>query len=246
MVAAVQLATIAAGKSRCIHENPKSSSGRMTRSTTTGAPPKKTRWRSARRLKKTGFLNDRGTSVLLWMGGGPTVVSFVLDDGRVGPSASVFSNFHGNRTAHRHVGGRLSDSGAPGRRPAKHPQENERGQGDIGARDVVYYFGDATDSRCPRARRSAAVRRIFHRSRRHGGAAEGRRHGDFLRGAGGLVEQARGRWPHWIGWCGRSRHRSAGCRSSCGCSIAIWISSAKRWFGRLLTDRRSVRYSGLR
>jgi hypothetical protein len=64
----------------------------MTKSTTTAAPPGKTRWRSGKALEGTGFFNDRGTSVLLWMGGGPTVVSFVVDEG-AWDHPHVVSNF---------------------------------------------------------------------------------------------------------------------------------------------------------
>lgn len=96
-------------------------------------------------LQGTGFLNDRGTSVLLWMGGGPTVVSFVVDQGAWN-HPHVISNFTelGRRIA-TSVGGfpiqvHLVDSGRVIRR------KMTVGKLKIGSKDAVYYFGDATDA----------------------------------------------------------------------------------------------------
>ena len=95
-------------------------------------------------LKKIGFLNDRGTSVLLWMGGGATVISFTLDAGAWN-HPNVVSNFTeiGRRVATA-VGGfpievHLIDAGRN-----IHRKMNV-GKAIIG-KDVVYYFGDATDA----------------------------------------------------------------------------------------------------
>ena len=97
-----------------------------------------------RALQGTGFFNDRGTSVLLWMGGGPTVVSFVMDEG-AWDHPRVISNFTeiGRRIAVA-VGGfpiqvRLIDS----RRNTR--KRMTVGKAIVGARDVVYFFGEAAD-----------------------------------------------------------------------------------------------------
>jgi hypothetical protein len=96
-------------------------------------------------LQGTGFFNDRGTSVLLWMGGGPTIVSFVMDDGAWDHPHAI-SNFTeiGRRIA-MSVGGfpiqvRLIDS----RRNTR--KEMIVGKAIIGTKDVVYYFGAAVDA----------------------------------------------------------------------------------------------------
>ena len=96
-------------------------------------------------LQRTGFFNDRGTSVLLWMGGGATVVSFVVDAG-AWDHPHVVSNFTeiGRRIA-TSVGGfpiqvHLVDAGRN-----VHRKMNV-GRLTAGAQDVVYYFGDATNS----------------------------------------------------------------------------------------------------
>jgi hypothetical protein len=96
-------------------------------------------------LQRTGFFNDRGTSVLLWMGGGATVVSFVVDAG-ARDHPHVVSNFTeiGRRIA-TSVGGfpiqvHLVDAGRN-----VHRKMNV-GRLTAGAQDVVYYFGDATNS----------------------------------------------------------------------------------------------------
>jgi hypothetical protein len=95
-------------------------------------------------LQRTGFFNDRGTSVLLWMGGGPTVVSFVVDEGAWN-HPNVISNFTeiGRRVA-------MSVGGFPIQVHLVDAQRNVHrkmlvGKAAIG-RDVVYYFGDATDA----------------------------------------------------------------------------------------------------
>jgi hypothetical protein len=96
-------------------------------------------------LRGTGFFNDRGTSVLLWMGGGPTVVSFVVSDGAWDHPHAI-SNFTeiGRRIA-LSVGGfpiqvHLTDAARTIRR------KMNVGKTTAGAKDVVYYFGDATDA----------------------------------------------------------------------------------------------------
>jgi hypothetical protein len=96
-------------------------------------------------LRNTGFFNDRGTSVLLWMGGGPTVVSFVMNDGAWDHPHAI-SNFTeiGRRIA-MSVGGfpiqvHLVDSHRVVRK------KMNVGKATIGTKDVVYYFGDATDA----------------------------------------------------------------------------------------------------
>jgi hypothetical protein len=94
-------------------------------------------------LQKIGFLNDRGTSVLLWKGSGRTVVSFVLNQGAWNHPDAV-ANFGeiGRRVAPA-VGGFpikvcLLDAARVVRK------ELAVGKAAIGARDVVYYFGSAT------------------------------------------------------------------------------------------------------
>jgi hypothetical protein len=96
-------------------------------------------------LQGTGFLNGRGTSVLLWMGGGPTVVSFVLDDG-AWDHPHVVSNF-------TEIGRRIATSvgGFPIQVRLIDVQRNIRkrmnvGKAAVGTKDIVYYFGDATDA----------------------------------------------------------------------------------------------------
>lgn len=94
-------------------------------------------------LQKIGFFNDRGTSVLLWIGGGPTIVSFVTNEGAWDHPHAV-SNFTeiGRRVAMA-VGGfpiqvHLIDAGRNIRR------KMTVGKTMIGTKDIVYYFGDAT------------------------------------------------------------------------------------------------------
>ncbi|HUB83425.1 MAG TPA: hypothetical protein VMB03_31710 [Bryobacteraceae bacterium] len=96
-------------------------------------------------LQGTGFFNGRGTSVLLWMGGGPTVVSFVVDDGAWN-HPRVVSNFTelGRRIA-TSVGGfpiqvHLVDAHRIIRRKVN------VGKLKVGTKDWIYYFGDATEA----------------------------------------------------------------------------------------------------
>ena len=95
-------------------------------------------------LEGTGFFNDRGTSVLLWMGGGPTVVSFVVDEG-AWYHPRVVSNFTeiGRRIA-------MSVGGFPIQVHLVDASRNVRRKMNVGkltgANDVVYYFGDATNT----------------------------------------------------------------------------------------------------
>lgn len=96
-------------------------------------------------LKSTGFFNDRGTSVLLWMGGGPTIVSFVVSDGAWDHPHAISNYTEIGRRIAMSVGGfpiqvHLIDSGRTIRK------KMNVGKAIIGAKDVVYYFGDATDS----------------------------------------------------------------------------------------------------
>jgi hypothetical protein len=94
-------------------------------------------------LRRIGFFNNRGTSVLLWMGGGPTVISFIVNDG-AWDHPNVISNFGeiGRRVA-TSVGGfpirvHLTDAGRIIRK------EFTVGRATVGTKDVVYYFGSAT------------------------------------------------------------------------------------------------------
>jgi hypothetical protein len=96
-------------------------------------------------LKSTGFFNGRGTSVLLWRGGGePTVVSFVVDDGAwTHPNAIANFTEIGRRIANS-VGGfplrvHLTDAGR-----VVHLQMTV-GKIPFG-KDVMYYFGSATEA----------------------------------------------------------------------------------------------------
>jgi hypothetical protein len=96
-------------------------------------------------LRKIGFLNGRGTSVLLWQGSGRTVVSFVLNDGAWNHPDAV-SNFAeiGRRVAPA-VGGFpievcLVDSARAVRKKLT------VGKATIGTRDTIYYYGSATEA----------------------------------------------------------------------------------------------------
>jgi len=96
-------------------------------------------------LRGTGFFNDRGTSVLLWMGGGPTVVSFVVSDGAWDRPDAISNYTEIGRRIATSVGGfpiqvHLVDSGRTIRK------KMNVGKAIVGAEDVVYYFGDATDA----------------------------------------------------------------------------------------------------
>jgi len=94
-------------------------------------------------LKNIGFFNDRGTSVLLWLGGGPTIVSFVVDQG-AWDHQHVVSNF-------TEIGRRIATSvgGFPIQVHLIDAQRNVHrkmtvGKSIAGTRDIIYYFGDAT------------------------------------------------------------------------------------------------------
>jgi hypothetical protein len=96
-------------------------------------------------LKSTGFFNGRGTSVLLWRGGGePTVISIVVDEG-AWDHPGVVSNFTelGRRVANS-VGGfplqvHLIDAGRIVHR--------RMGVGKLlFGKDVMYVFGSATEA----------------------------------------------------------------------------------------------------
>jgi hypothetical protein len=95
-------------------------------------------------LKKIGFFNDRGTSVLLWMGGGPTVISFTVDPG-AWDHPNVVSNF-------TEIGRRIATAvgGFPIRVQLIDAERNIHRKMNVGkeiiGKDVVYYFGDATDA----------------------------------------------------------------------------------------------------
>ncbi len=94
-------------------------------------------------LVRVGFLNDRGTTVLLSKGSAGTVVSFVLNDGAWDRAATVYTFAEIGRRIAPAIGGfpievRLIDSAR-----ALHKQLNV-GRAAIGAKDEVYYFGDAT------------------------------------------------------------------------------------------------------
>jgi hypothetical protein len=95
-------------------------------------------------LQSTGFFNDRGTSVLLWMGGGPTIVSFIVSDGAWDRPNTISNYTEIGRRVAASVGGfpiqvHLVDAGRVVRK------KMNVGKTVIGAKDVVYYFGDATD-----------------------------------------------------------------------------------------------------
>jgi hypothetical protein len=93
-------------------------------------------------LVRIGFFTDRGSSVLLWMGGGPTVVSFGVGEG-AWEHPNTIANFTeiGRRIAPT-VGGfplevHLIDANRIVRK------KMNVGRAAIG-KDVVFYFGDAT------------------------------------------------------------------------------------------------------
>jgi hypothetical protein len=93
-------------------------------------------------LQRIGFFNDRGSSVLLWMGGGPTILSFAVGDGDW-DHLDVVSNFTeiGRRVAHA-VGGFPIQVHLIDAQRVVHRKMNV-GQVTVGG-DFVYYFGDAT------------------------------------------------------------------------------------------------------
>jgi hypothetical protein len=96
-------------------------------------------------LQATGFFNDRGTSVLLWLGGGPTVVSFVMDEGAWN-HPRVISNFTevGRRVA-TSVGGFPIQVQLVDAHRVVH-RKMTVGKWLAGTKDAVYYFGEATEA----------------------------------------------------------------------------------------------------
>ena len=96
-----------------------------------------------RALQSIGFFNDRGTSVLLWMGGGPTIVAFVMNEGAWN-HPGVVSNFSeiGRRVANS-VGGFPIEVHLVDSRRTSWKKMNV-GRTVIGSKDVLYYFGAAT------------------------------------------------------------------------------------------------------
>ncbi len=96
-------------------------------------------------LRKTGFLNDRGTTVLLSKGTDGTLVSFVLNDGAWDHPETVYSFEEIGRRVATSVGGfpikvRLIDY-----HRVLH-KELTVGKETVGTRDAVYYFGAATQT----------------------------------------------------------------------------------------------------
>jgi hypothetical protein len=96
-------------------------------------------------LVRVGFLNDRGTTVLLSKGTAGTVVSFVVNEGAWDHPATVYSFEEIGRRIAPVVGGfpiqvRMIDSERALRK------ELTVGRVAIGARDEVYYFGSATEA----------------------------------------------------------------------------------------------------
>jgi hypothetical protein len=96
-----------------------------------------------RALRSTGFFNNRGTSVLLWMGGDRTVVSFVLNEGAWDHPNAV-SNFAeiGRRIAHSVGGYPIQVHLVDAHRIVR--KQLTVGQTAIGSKDSIYYFGSAT------------------------------------------------------------------------------------------------------
>jgi hypothetical protein len=97
-----------------------------------------------RALQSTGFFNDRGSSVMLTRNKGVTVVSFVLDDGVWDRPASVAGFEELGRRIATPIGGfpiqiHLVDS--------VWTVHKSLGVGKvtIGAKDVMYYLGSATE-----------------------------------------------------------------------------------------------------
>jgi hypothetical protein len=96
-------------------------------------------------LVRVGFLNDRGTTILLSKGTAGTVVSFVVNEGAWDHPATVYSFEEIGRRIAPVVGGfpiqvRMIDSERALRK------ELTVGRVAIGAKDEVYYFGSATDA----------------------------------------------------------------------------------------------------
>jgi hypothetical protein len=96
-------------------------------------------------LQKTGFLNDRGTTVLLSKGTAGTLVSFALNDGAWDHPDTVYSFEEIGRRIATSIGGfpikvRLIDS-----HRVLH-KELTVGKYLAGSHDAVYYFGSATEA----------------------------------------------------------------------------------------------------
>jgi hypothetical protein len=96
-------------------------------------------------LQKVGFLNNRGTTVLLSKGTAGTLVSFVLSTGGWDHPATIYSFEEIGRRIAGSVGGfpikvRLIDSHRILHR------ELTVGKAAIGAKDVVYYYGNSTEA----------------------------------------------------------------------------------------------------
>lgn len=93
-------------------------------------------------LRSTGFFNDRGTNVLLWKGGGPTVVSFAVADGAWDRPRAI-SNFTeiGRRIATSVGGFPIQVHLIDARRTVHKTMTVGKA---IFGEDIVYYFGAAT------------------------------------------------------------------------------------------------------
>jgi hypothetical protein len=96
-------------------------------------------------LQAIGFLNDRGSTVLLSKGTDGTVVTFVLDNGGWNHPATVYSFEEIGRRIAPSIGGypikvRLIDSARTVHK------ELAVGKVIAGARDEIYYFGAATEA----------------------------------------------------------------------------------------------------
>jgi hypothetical protein len=96
-------------------------------------------------LVKTGYLNDRGTTVLLSKGTAGTVISFVLNEGGWDHPDAVYSFEEIGRRVAGSIGGfpikvRLIDS-----HRVLHKEVNV-GKAIVSGKDAVYYFGSATEA----------------------------------------------------------------------------------------------------
>jgi hypothetical protein len=106
-------------------------------------------------LTAIGFLNDRGTTVLLSKGSAGTIVSFVLNDGGWNHPQTVYSFEEIGRRIAPAIGGfpiqvRLIDSGR-----TLH-KELTVGKVIAGGKDEIYYVGSATE------KDAAALGRALH------------------------------------------------------------------------------------
>ncbi len=111
-------------------------------------------------LQKTGFLNDRGTTVLLSKGTAGTQISFVLNDGAWDHPGTVYSFEEIGRRVATAVGGfpiqvRLIDS-----KRLLH-KELTVGKESVG-RDAVYYFGAATREQARAVGEALRAAGFFH------------------------------------------------------------------------------------